>query len=108
MNKRYIFGINVLVTWLLTVIGICLAGWLSPSRTLYPIVLVACLVPTGLFMKFRLPTSWYRFWSGIAALTVIGILLSVLRKLEFGSEYTPMIVIAILTFAGPFLNKKEK
>lgn len=107
MNNRNIFVINILVTWLLTISGICLAGWLSPSRTVYPIILVACLVPTGLFMKFRLPTSWYRLWSGIAVLTVIGIILTVLRKLEFGSEYTPMIVIGIISFAGPFIFKKE-
>ena len=108
MNEKSIFITNVLVTWFLIVCGICLAGWLSPSRTVYPIILVACLVPELLFMKYRLPTSWSRFWSGIAVLTVIGILLSVLRKLEFGSEYTPMIVIGIFTFAGPFINKKEK
>lgn len=107
MKINNIFVVNVLATWLLTMSGMCLAGWLSPSRTVYPIVLVACLVPAGLFMKFRLPTSWYRFGSGIAVLSGIGILLAVLRKLEFGSDYTPMIVIGIITFAGPFMNKKE-
>jgi len=47
--------VNAFAWSLLLVVGFGLAEWLSPSGTVYPILLGVCLITAGLFMKFSLP-----------------------------------------------------
>ncbi len=108
MNRKTTFIVNVIITWFMIVGGMCLAGWLSPSRTVYPVLIAACIVPAALFMKFRLPMSWHRFGSSIAIVTSLGLVLAILRKFDVGHDLTPLIAIGLVAFAAPLLNEKKK
>lgn len=98
MNKKavYVYIVNVIVTWLLIMGGMCLAGCLSSSQTVYPLLLVACLVPASLFMKFRLPLSWRRFGMGLAVLIIVGIILAIGRRLNIDDYLRPLIFIGLV------------
>ena len=107
MKSKATFIVNVLITWLLIVGGMCLAGWLSPSRTVYSILLVACLVPALLFMKFRLPISWYRFGVQLSAMIVMGLILAIFRRFQVEHDLALVIAFGFVILAGSFLNKKK-
>jgi hypothetical protein len=107
MKEKTSFVVTVVTAWLLIVGGVCLAGWLAPSRAVYPILLVACLVPAMLLMKLRVPISWFRFGVGVSLLILVGLVLAILRRLQMANGPSPMIVLGLAALAGLWLNKKE-
>ena len=105
MKIKFIF--NVFGTWLLVVGGMSIATRLSPDRSVFPIIATIGLLPAGLFMKFRLPISWLRFLLGSAILVGLAVVLTIFRKLNIGTDVTPMIAIGLIALTRPFIDRKE-
>ncbi len=100
--------VNVFGWSLLAIGGMGLAGWLSPSATFYPIILVAGIVPALLFMKFRLPISWHEVGAGLSLLIAMGLILLILRHFQIERDLDPMILIVLVVLVRPFLDRKEE
>ena len=100
--------LDVLVTSALVVGGFSMAGWLAPSQTLYGLLLPASMIPTALYLKFRLPTSWAAFWSTIVVLALAATLFLILAYCGMDRSTIPVLVMALLAGLGPFAFQKDK
>jgi len=106
--SNYLF--NVVVFFFLSVGGLCLAGEFNPEKAYFPLVLVICSLPLGLFMKYTLKISKIRFIFGIILLAVIGVF-SVIEE-RFGVESEAIhnysiIVILLFCLLSSRFDKEE-
>jgi len=107
--SNYLF--NVVVFFILSVGGLCLAGEFNSERAYFPLALVICMLPLGLFMKYTLKISKIRFLLGMILIAIIGVF-SVIKE-RFGVEsetynYSVMVVFLFCLLYGRFKKKETE
>ena len=80
MKAVAVYFFNAIVWWLMVVGGMCLAGIIAADGPYYGLAVGLGILPSMLFLKFRLPTAWHQFAVAVIVVFLIGVVYFVLAQ----------------------------
>ena len=95
---------KVLITWVLIVGGMTLAGF-CPNHSLYSLFLIISLLPALLFIGWCMHETWMEFWQLVLLLSIIATTQAILTYLNSDLSHSVLIPLAVMMLLEPLKKR---